>query len=211
MKSCAMSLTSPLVAMLNGLAIVYVPFLMLSTVASAPSMLTAFTVSSKEPRETYPIAYSSLATEVSITDVLFVMIASSVVLSTLFPSASFSSIPNNSMNAPLVPEPSSRDNTFTYSLASKSAVAAGVSSAVVSAASVEASAVVSAAVLVSAVLSEPHPAIMLTANIPVTNKLITFFFIMIFLQISMGYYISHLCFFVSVSLTMTTLKAACKI
>ena len=140
------------------------------------------------------------------------MIASSVVLSTLFPSASFSSIPNNSMNAPLVPEPSSRDNTFTYSLASKSAVAAGVSSAVVSAASVEASAVVSADVLVSAaVLSEPHPAIMLTANIPVTNKLITFFFIMIFLQISMGYYISHLCFFVSVSLTMTTLKATCKI
>ena len=76
------------------------------------------------------------------------MIASSVVLSTLFPSASFSSIPNNSMNAPLVPDPSSRDNTLTYSLASKSVVAAGASSAVVSAAaSVEASAVVSADVL----------------------------------------------------------------
>ena len=141
------------------------------------------------------------------------MIASSVVLSTLFPSASFSSIPNNSMNAPLVPEPSSRDNTLTYSLASKSALsAAGVSSAVVSAAaSVEASAVVSADVLVSAVLSEPHPAIMLTVNIPVTNKLITFFFILIFLQIFMGSCVSHLCFFVSVSLTMTTLKPACKI
>ena len=139
---------------------------------------------------------------------LFVMIASSVVLSTLFPSASFSSIPNNSMNAPLVPDPSSRDNTLTYSLASKSVVAAGASSAVVSAA---ASAVVSADVLVSAVLSEPHPAIMLTANIPVTNKLITFFFILIFLQIFMGSCVSHLCFFVSVSLTMTTLKAACKI
>ena len=144
------------------------------------------------------------------------MIASSVVLSTLFPSASFSSIPNNSMNAPLVPDPSSRDNTLTYSLASKSVVAAGASSAVVSAvvsaaASVEASAVVSADVLVSAVLSEPHPAIMLTANIPVTNKLITFFFILIFLQIFMGSCVSHLCFFVSVSLTMTTLKPACKI
>ena len=136
------------------------------------------------------------------------MIASSVVLSTLFPSASFSSIPNNSMNAPLVPDPSSRDNTLTYSLASKSVVAAGASSAVVSAA---ASAVVSADVLVSAILSEPHPAIMLTANIPVTNKLITFFFILIFLQIFMGSCVSHLCFFVSVSLTMTTLKPACKI
>ena len=138
------------------------------------------------------------------------MIASSVVLSTLFPSASFSSIPNNSMNAPLVPEPSSRDNTLTYSLASKSALSAvGVSSAVVSAAaSAEASAVVPAS---AAVLSEPHPAIMLTANIPVTNKLITFFFILIFLQIFMGSCVSHLCFFVSVSLTMTTLKAACKI
>ena len=141
---------------------------------------------------------------------LFVMIASSVVLSTLFPSASFSSIPNNSMNAPLVPEPSSRDNTLTYSLASKSALSAvGVSSAVVSAAaSAEASAVVPAS---AAVLSEPHPAIMLTANIPVTNKLITFFFILIFLQIFMGSCVSHLCFFVSASLTMTTLKAACKI
>ena len=138
------------------------------------------------------------------------MIASSVVLSTLFPSASFSSIPNNSMNAPLVPEPSSRDNTLTYSLASKSALSAvGVSSAVVSAAaSAEASAVVPAS---AAVLSEPHPAIMLTANIPVTNKLITFFFILIFLQIFMGSCVSHLCFFVSASLTMTTLKAACKI
>ena len=38
------------------------------------------------------------------------------------------------MNAPLVPDPSSRDNTLTYSLASKSVVAAGASSAVVSAA-----------------------------------------------------------------------------
>ncbi len=57
------------------------------------------------------------------------------------------------MNAHLVPDPSSRDNTLTYSLASKSVVAAGASSAVVSAA---ASAVVSADVLVSAVLSEPN-------------------------------------------------------
>ena len=43
----------------------------------------------------------------NITEVLFVILAASVVLSTLFPSASFSSIPNSSMNAPLVPEPSS--------------------------------------------------------------------------------------------------------
>ena len=43
----------------------------------------------------------------NITDVLFVIFAASVVLSTLFPSASFSSIPNSSMNAPLVPDPSS--------------------------------------------------------------------------------------------------------
>ena len=39
------------------------------------------------------------------------MLASNVVLSTLFPSASFSSTPVNSMKAPLVPEPSSLETT----------------------------------------------------------------------------------------------------
>ena len=45
------------------------------------------------------------------TSVLFVIVASSVVLSTFLPLASFSSIPNSSINAPLVPEPSSLDTT----------------------------------------------------------------------------------------------------
>ena len=39
------------------------------------------------------------------------MLASNVVSSTLFPSASFSSTPVNSMKAPLVPEPSSLETT----------------------------------------------------------------------------------------------------
>ena len=64
------------------------------------------------------------------------------------------------MNAPLVPEPSSRDNTLTYSLASKSALSAvGVSSAVVSAAaSAEASAVVPASAVSAPVQTEEAPA-----------------------------------------------------
>ena len=80
---------------------------MFSAVASAPSIFNAVTLSSREPRDTYPIAFTSCATVLNITDVLFVIFAASVVLSTLFPSASFSSIPNSSMNAPLVPDPSS--------------------------------------------------------------------------------------------------------
>jgi len=51
------------------------------------------------------------ATVVITMEVLFTTIALSVVLSTLFPFASFSSIPKSSINAPLVPEPSSRETT----------------------------------------------------------------------------------------------------
>ena len=58
-----MSLTSPFVAMLNGLAIVYVPFLIFSTVASAPSMLTAFTVSSKA----YITKFNKISKNISVT------------------------------------------------------------------------------------------------------------------------------------------------
>ena len=57
-------------------------------------IFTAFTVSLREPRDTYPIEFSSPATVVSITSVLFVMLASCVVISTFSPSFS-SSIPNN--------------------------------------------------------------------------------------------------------------------
>ena len=57
------------------------------------------------------MASGSLATEVIITEVEFVMAAASVVMSTLLPAASFSSSPNSSMNAPRVPEPSSREYT----------------------------------------------------------------------------------------------------
>ena len=66
------------------------------------------------------MAYSFPATVLIITDVLFVTLASSVVLSTLLPSASFSSIPNNSINAPLVPDPSSLDTTVIALLLSNS-------------------------------------------------------------------------------------------
>ena len=51
MKSCATSLTLSPVTMLNGLASVYVPALMLSAVASTPPTLTALTVSFNEPSE----------------------------------------------------------------------------------------------------------------------------------------------------------------
>ena len=87
-------------------------------------METAFTLSFREPSDTYPMEYSSPETVVNITSVLFVMIASSVVLSIFSPASFFSSTPNSSMNAPLVPEPSSRDTTLMYSLLSKSPVAA---------------------------------------------------------------------------------------
>ena len=45
------------------------------------------------------------------------MIASEVVLSVLLPLASLVSMPNSSMNAPRVPEPSSRDTTSMAPLA----------------------------------------------------------------------------------------------
>ena len=59
----------------------------------------------------YPIADAFPATVVIITEVLFVISAVSTVRSTFLPSASFCSIPISSINAPLVPEPSSRDST----------------------------------------------------------------------------------------------------
>ncbi len=73
--------------MLNGRATLYSPALMASTVASAPSMSTAFTVSFKEPRETYPIAPLLPAMVVIITEVLLVISPSSVVLSTFSPAS----------------------------------------------------------------------------------------------------------------------------
>ena len=52
------------------------------------------------------------ATVCIITAVLLMISAEEVVLSTLLPSASFSSIPISSMKAPRVPEPSSREITL---------------------------------------------------------------------------------------------------
>ena len=52
---------------------------------------------------------SSPATVVIMTAVELVIMASSMVMSTLLPSASFCSIPKSSMKAPRVPEPSSRE------------------------------------------------------------------------------------------------------
>ena len=83
----------------------------MSVEASVPSTFTAFTVSFKAPRETYPIALLSPATLLITTSVLFAMIALVAVLSVLLPSASFSSTPVSSTNAPLVPEPFSRLTT----------------------------------------------------------------------------------------------------
>ena len=111
--------------MLNGRDTLYVSFATFSADASAPSILTAFTVSFREPSEMYPIAFSSPATVVIITDVLFVMLASSVVIST-FSSPCFSSIPNSSMKAPLVPDPSSRDITSMVPLAALAVAANAV-------------------------------------------------------------------------------------
>ena len=50
-KSCATSLKPSFVTILNGREILYVPLLILSTVASFPSIFTAFTESFKDPRE----------------------------------------------------------------------------------------------------------------------------------------------------------------
>ena len=60
------------------------------------------------------------------TDVEFVICTLDVVLSTLFPSLSFCSIPNNSMKAPLVPDPSSRDITSMVPLAALAVAANAV-------------------------------------------------------------------------------------
>ena len=57
------------------------------------------------------MAFLLPATVVSITEVLLVISAASVVWSTLLPLASFTSMPNSSMKAPRVPEPSSREMT----------------------------------------------------------------------------------------------------
>ena len=56
---------------------------------------------------------------------LFVTLASSVVISTFSPSFS-SSIPNSSTNAPRVPEPSSRDTTVMSPLAALTIVVKAV-------------------------------------------------------------------------------------
>ena len=74
--------------MLNGRDTLYVSFDTFSAEASAPSIFTAFTVSLREPKEMYPIAFSSPDTVVIITEVLFVMLASTVVISTFSPSTS---------------------------------------------------------------------------------------------------------------------------
>ena len=79
----------------------------MSVVASTPSTLTAFTSFEREPSETYPIAAGFPATVVSITDVEFVISALTVVISL----SSSSTTPISSTNAPLVPEPSSREIT----------------------------------------------------------------------------------------------------
>ena len=57
------------------------------------------------------MALGSPATDVIMTAVELVMAAAGVVMSTLSPLASFCSMPNSSMNAPRVPEPSSRERT----------------------------------------------------------------------------------------------------
>ena len=57
------------------------------------------------------MAFGLPCTVVIITEVLFVICASSVVRSSFSPASFFCSMPNSSMNAPRVPEPSSRERT----------------------------------------------------------------------------------------------------
>ena len=99
--------------------------------------------------------------------------ASTVVLSTFSPASFFSSTPNSSMNAPLVPEPSSRE--ITLICPEKSPPAALLSPSVLP----EASFVVSAAkeLLLSLL---PHPASIPAAIIAVKVIAITFLFIIFF-------------------------------
>ena len=143
---------------------------------------------SRDPRETYPIALVLPATVVIITEVLLVISAVSTVMSTLFPSASFCSMPISSMKAPLVPEPSSRDRTViaplmeppAASVSSAASSSAGASSAVSSSAA--ASSVVSVVAVVSVVVSEellPHP-ITVVAVIAASISTTIAFFIIIF-------------------------------
>ena len=80
--------------------------MILSTVASTPSTLTAFTESSREASEMYPMAFLFPATVVTTTEVLCEISAFGVVLST-----SSTMIPISSVKAPLVPEPSSLETT----------------------------------------------------------------------------------------------------
>ena len=161
--------------MLNGRATLYSPALIASTVASAPSMATAFTVSFKEPRETYPIAPLLPAMVVIITEVLLVISASSVVLSTFSPASFLLSMPNSSMNAPLVPEPSSRETTVIGPSALPPA--GSVISVLVSAAELAASVCAPvAAAVVSAGLLPPH-AVRLAIVIPIANTIANVFFI----------------------------------
>ena len=174
MKSEATSLKPSLTAMLKGRATLYSPALMASTVASAPSMATAFTVSFKEPRETYPIAPLLPAMVVIITEVLLVISASSVVLSTFSPASFLLSMPNSSMNAPLVPEPSSRETTVIGPSALPPA--GSVVSVSVSAADCASVCTPVAAAVVSAGLLPPH-AVRLAIVIPIANTIANVFFI----------------------------------
>ena len=89
---------------------------MLSTLATAPSILSAFTELFKEPSEMYPMEEPLPSTEVITTSVLFVISAVSTVISTFLPCAFFTSTPKSSMNAPRVPEPASREITVIVSL-----------------------------------------------------------------------------------------------
>ena len=98
------------------------------------------------------------------------MFASTVVLSTFVPSAAFSSTPNSSMKAPLVPEPSSRELTLISLLVSKSPVAASVC-----AASVAASVAAPLAAVVSLDDEHPHHARLPTTIASVNAVQINFF------------------------------------
>jgi len=86
-------------------------FLIFSTVGSIPSTLTALTVSFKEPREIYPMEFLcrllwSLRWKYCLLRLLCLLYY--LPYSHLHP---FLSIPKSSINAPLVPEPSSRETT----------------------------------------------------------------------------------------------------
>ena len=99
--------------------------------------------------------------------------ASTVVLSTFSPASFFSSTPNSSMNAPLVPEPSSRE--ITLICPEKSPPAAVLSPSVLPSASFVVSAVEE---LLLSLL--PHPASIPAAIIAVKVIAITFLFIIFF-------------------------------